>query len=309
MLLHKKISIIMPVYNAECYIQECLNSIISQSLNDFELVCIDDCSTDNSLSILREYSLRDDRLRIIQMNKNSGSGPCRNRGIAVSKGKYITFMDADDLYADQNALQILYEAAEKDNDIFMVGGNLFEFYDNDFKSAKNWGRASFDKNRLYDVIEYPYSTGYTRFIYDREWLLENNLFFPDLRRYQDPVWFTQVLLASGKFYGINLPFYLRRVNHQKIKWDNEKLQHTLVGMKLNINCFINNNFIPHYKNEQKAVQGFIVSILRLQSEYLDHRTKLKFMYFIMREHGVCLAMRYACQIALYKLKKIICCVF
>lgn len=106
-----KISIIIPVYNAGKFIGKCLDSIASQTFSEFEVICIDDGSVDESSSILSEYASRYKNITVIRQ-KNMGQGPTRNLGVSLAVGKYIKFVDADD-YLHPDALQILYETAEK----------------------------------------------------------------------------------------------------------------------------------------------------------------------------------------------------
>lgn len=93
-----KVSIITPVYNAEKYLAATLDSVLSQTFHDFEIVCVNDGSTDKSRHILEEYEQRDKRVRVIDQENNGGSA-ARNRGIAEAIGEYVMFIDADDLYA------------------------------------------------------------------------------------------------------------------------------------------------------------------------------------------------------------------
>ena len=90
-----KISIIVPVYNTSKYLDECLISLTSQTLNEIEIVCVNDGSTDNSLQILNNYKNKDDRIKIIDQ-KNQGVCAARNAGIRAAQGEYITFVDSDD---------------------------------------------------------------------------------------------------------------------------------------------------------------------------------------------------------------------
>nr|MCR4662874.1 glycosyltransferase [Endomicrobiaceae bacterium] len=101
-----KVSVIVPVYNVEQYLRQCLDSIINQTFKDFECICVNDGSTDNSLTILQEYSKKDNRIKIINQ-KNSGSSVSRNNGIKQALGQYVSFVDADDWITD-NYLEILY---------------------------------------------------------------------------------------------------------------------------------------------------------------------------------------------------------
>ena len=106
-----KISVIIPVYNVEKYLRECLDSLINQSFKDFEVICIDDGSTDKSYKILEEYSQKDSRIKVLKQEHN-GAGAARNLGIEIAKGKYIQFLDSDD-YFEPNMLEELYNTAEK----------------------------------------------------------------------------------------------------------------------------------------------------------------------------------------------------
>ena len=106
-----KISVIIPIYNAGKFIRKCLESVVNQMFTDFEVICIDDGSTDESSSILSEYASRYKNITVVQQ-KNMGQGPTRNRGVSLAVGKYIKFVDADD-YLHLDALQILYETAER----------------------------------------------------------------------------------------------------------------------------------------------------------------------------------------------------
>ena len=125
------ISIITTVYNIENYIIECLESILNQTFNDFELIIINDCSTDNSLNIINSYAKKDKRIRIINNEKNMGCGMGRYIGISEAKGDYIAFIDGDD-YVDKTYLEKLYNTSiEYDADITVSQSKIFiEFDDN-----------------------------------------------------------------------------------------------------------------------------------------------------------------------------------
>ena len=103
-----EVSIIIPVYNVEKYIRECLNSIIKQTFSDIEIICINDASPDNSLEILNEFAKNDNRIHIISHEINQGLGPARNTGIASATSKYIMFVDSDDFIAS-DMVEHLYD--------------------------------------------------------------------------------------------------------------------------------------------------------------------------------------------------------
>ena len=102
-----EVSVLVPVYNVEQYLAECLDSILEQPGVDLEVVCIDDCGTDNSIEILKEYQARDSRIRLVSHTENRGLSAARNTGIENAKGEYILLLDSDDLLKpDCLALQV-----------------------------------------------------------------------------------------------------------------------------------------------------------------------------------------------------------
>ena len=108
-----KVSIIVPIYNVEIYLQECLDSLIHQSLSEIEIICINDGSTDSSPIILQRYAARDSRIRIISQ-RNSGYGKAMNQGFDAAVGEYIGIVEPDD-YVDLHMFQDLYETAQLHN--------------------------------------------------------------------------------------------------------------------------------------------------------------------------------------------------
>ena len=126
-LKRPKVSVIIPVYNVENYLRKCLDSVINQTLNDIEIICVNDESTDCSLNILQEYAVQDSRIIIINQ-KNSGAGAARNAGLKVARGEYLSFLDSDDFF-ELNMLEKAYEACSTYNLDFVVFRS--DFYDND----------------------------------------------------------------------------------------------------------------------------------------------------------------------------------
>ena len=113
-----KISVIIPVYNVEPYLKQCMDSVVGQTLKDIEIICVDDGSTDNSLDILREYAAEDSRIQIIEQ-KNAGAGAARNNGMRHATGKYLSFLDSDDFF-EPRMLEKAYDLAEKDQADFVA---------------------------------------------------------------------------------------------------------------------------------------------------------------------------------------------
>ena len=122
------VSVIIPVYNVEKYLKHCLDSILTNTYKNLEVICIDDGSMDHSLNILEFYKKRDNRVKIIKQ-KNMGPSAARNKGLDLAKGKYISFVDSDD-YISYNAYEILTLVAEKHKlDITIFGANVFPHED------------------------------------------------------------------------------------------------------------------------------------------------------------------------------------
>ena len=148
-----KISVIIPVYNVEKYLCECLDSIVNQTLKDIEIICVNDGSTDNSLSILQEYASKDERIKIID-KENQGQGYARKIGLDNATGKYILFCDSDDKYEPNNAFKVLIDEATKLNvDILLFGINFW--YKNKIVSFKvNYEQKQkiFSSKELFDTI-------------------------------------------------------------------------------------------------------------------------------------------------------------
>ena len=208
----KKISIIIPVYNTEKYLSECLNSVINQTLKNIEIICIDDGSTDNSSKILDIYNNYDDRFIIITQ-KNEGSGLSRNKGIDISRGKFVSFLDSDDMYYNNIALESLYNKATKNNAIICGGGMEKRSIINN-QTIIN--RTLFEKEGFIKYVDYQYDYDYQRYIYNKNFLKKNKLHFPRYLRYQDPPFFIKTMSTAKEFYAIKNITNIYRKNTFKI---------------------------------------------------------------------------------------------
>lgn len=129
------VSVIIPVYNVEKYLRECLDSVVNQTLKDIEIICIDDGSTDGSLDILNEYKEKDNRFKILTQ-KNLKAGVARNNGLKVATGEYLSFLDSDDIF-ELTMLEDMYNMAIRDNADTVVCS--FYIYDEKTKESK-WNR-------------------------------------------------------------------------------------------------------------------------------------------------------------------------
>lgn len=144
-----KVSIIIPVYNTEQYIGECIESILKQTLTDFELILVDDCSTDNSLTILKSYANNDPRITLVESSVNTGVGEARNKGIELATGEYIAFVDSDD-FVKEDMFEKLYTQAIKDQaDLVLCDTGTFS---SDGREKSVWYKAIYGKAELKDIF-------------------------------------------------------------------------------------------------------------------------------------------------------------
>lgn len=114
--MQPKVTVLVAVYNAERFLRKCMDSLCNQTLKDIQIVCVDDCSQDHSLSIINDYAAHDSRIRILQTEHNSGQAVARNMGLAIAEGQYITMLDSDDWYAPWS-LESAYTVAMSAGDI------------------------------------------------------------------------------------------------------------------------------------------------------------------------------------------------
>lgn len=125
--MYPLISVIVPTYNVEKYIQPCLDSICAQTYPNLEIICVDDCSQDGTAQVLLNAATKDSRIKVTVMEKNSGAAVARNEGLTQAQGEFIAFCDADDLMKPQ-MLEKLYNAlAEQNSDVSLC---LYEFIKN-----------------------------------------------------------------------------------------------------------------------------------------------------------------------------------
>lgn len=216
-----KVSVIIPVYNVEKYLPQCIESVLLQSLKDIEIICVNDGSTDGSLKVLQKFKARDNRIVIID-KANEGSGIARNTALAIAKGEYVYFVDSDDWLDNAGVLEKLYNKASADElDILIFGG--LSCYEKDGKIAKSKGGYSLknlDKkyfNKVFgakditkDVFKFP-STAWTK-LYSRAFLLDNNIEFQRIKVGQDQLPFFHSMILAKKIEVLPELLYCYRKN-------------------------------------------------------------------------------------------------
>ena len=216
-----KVSVIVPVFNVEAYLNESLDSILNQTLNDIEIICINDGSTDNSLNILETYAKKDKRIKIIS-KKNEGQGVARNVGLDDAQGEYISFVDSDD-FIKKDMLEKLYNKAENnnldlvmckvssfDNETHEVNDNLWYYSLKCFDGFKKEVFNNLDTKKFTDSISVtPYNK-----LYKRSFIEKNNIRFPDKYIFEDEVFFYNVYLKAKRISLVDENLYYYRTNRK-----------------------------------------------------------------------------------------------
>lgn len=207
----------------EKYLGSCLDSVLNQTLKDIEIICINDGSEDSSLDILKEYKRNNNNIVIID-KINEGAGVARNVGIRASGGEYIAFMDADDFYYTENALEILYNKA-KDTAADMVGGGLVSYFEGVIRESpsKYRGGSVFDKEGYISFLDYQYIYGFTRFIYRLSLLKNSGIYFPNYNRGEDPPFMLSAMLKAKSIYSIKEIVYCARYVDKRVMFENKKV--------------------------------------------------------------------------------------
>ena len=157
-----KVSVIVPVYNVDKYLEECLDSIVNQTLNDIEIICVNDGSTDGSLKILEDYASKDDRIKIITQ-ENGGLSVARNTGIDVAKGEYLSFVDSDDFIGLEMFDKMYDQAHSQDLDILFCKTYLYDDVTGDIDDKSSFFNLeifdNFDKDVFnhFDTVNFIHS--------------------------------------------------------------------------------------------------------------------------------------------------------
>ena len=211
-----KVSVIVPTYNVEKYLVECMESIINQTLQDIEIICIDDGSTDNSGKILDEYAAKDSRIKVIH-KENGGYGKAMNVGLDNATGEYIGIVEPDD-YIELNMYEELYKIAiEKNLDLIKadfnrftgVKGNLKLFYNKLDKEDRYYNKVINPKT---DTTPFRFIMNTWSGIYKRTFIEKHNIRHNETpgASFQDNGFWFQTFIFAEKMYFVNTPFYMNR---------------------------------------------------------------------------------------------------
>ncbi|WP_455145936.1 glycosyltransferase family 2 protein [Brachyspira pilosicoli] len=259
-----KLSIVIPIYNVEKYLEDCLNSVINQTLKEIEIICVDDCSTDNSFTILEEFAKKDDRIKVLKHDINRGLGPARNTGIKASQGEYVGFIDSDD-YVSKDYFENLYNTAKKYNsditntlNILTDTESVIKKYDYNIinylsrKESRNINLYVEGKSDISiidekeNTKEYPFVVAWNK-IYKREFLINNELYFMEIKSGSEDEDFYQRIL-------LNEPS--TSYNHKSIYYYRQRASSLIYTYNKNIdfvknNIALMNNSINYYKEKRR----------------------------------------------------------
>ncbi len=223
------VSVIIPVYNVEPWLKECLDSVVNQSLQNIEIICVDDGSTDNSQAILLEYAAQDKRMAVAAQN-NSGLSTSRNNGASLARGTYLYFIDSDD-YIDPQALDLLYQRSEKDSlDVLYFNRlgfadlpkfnkeaiRLNKIHQNDFAYLNE--STVYQGSEIYiSMVQHEEFRSPVWFqFFNREFYLKNNFSFYEGILHEDELFTFQSMLNASRAGYLPQALYYRRYRSDSI---------------------------------------------------------------------------------------------
>lgn len=220
-----KVSVVIPIYNVEKYIEDCLASVSSQTLQEMEIICIDDQSADGSVSKVRKFMEKDSRILLLQNNENRGLSYSRNRGLQAACGEYVYFLDSDDMIKDE-ALDCLYREAEnKKLDVIFFDADLIyeepEFvcqYKN-YLAVRNGNYTGVMQGvDLFDAFmkNHEWSPSVPRQFWNRYFLIERELQFLEGIIHEDEIFSLKAILQAGKAMYTPERFFIRRFRRNSI---------------------------------------------------------------------------------------------
>lgn len=262
-----KVSILVPIYNVENYLRECLESLINQTLQDIEIICINDGSTDNSTRILEEYRFRDKRIKVINKG-NSGYGATMNVGLEAATGEYIGIVEPDD-FADSKMLEDLYNIALKNN-ADMVKSDFY-YYTTKNNQARKAGKISKGiSNRVISAKDNIYILKIVpsiwSAIYKKSFLFDNNINFLETpgASYQDTSFAFKTLAMAKRLVFTNKAYlYYRQDNDNSSVHSKEKVYNICYEWEE----------ITRYINERPEIKK-VVNQVKLSTQFNAYKWNL-----------------------------------
>ena len=226
------ISVIIPIYNAEKYLRRCLDSVLNQTFSDWEAVCVNDGSPDNSGKILAEYAARDSRFVIVN-KKNAGVSAARNDGIKYASGEYIHFMDADD-FIDSDYYQKMYDAAKSDGVDMVCSGFITNTkYARNLVYSKDFIARDL-KTKLRKT--YAFTDGYVwRYLFRRRFIIKNKLRFDTkMISQEDAIFVLNAIACANAISFVRGTFYHYMFNDMSALHSRDAAHHARIKMQYKI---------------------------------------------------------------------------
>lgn len=237
-----KVSVIVPVYNVEDYIEKCLKSLVNQTLDEIEIIIVNDGSTDNSETIIKKY-IQNNNNKIRYVTKtNGGLSDARNYGMKFATGEYIAFLDSDD-YVDVTIYEKMYNKAKQDNCDFVECDFIWKY---DKKEVKDCGEIYYNKH---EMLEKARVVAWNKLI-KRELIEQTKIEFPKGLRYEDVEFFYKLLPYINKFGFVkeHLIYYIQRGNSLANTQD-ERTKDIFTVLKNVLEYYKENGFYDEYKTE------------------------------------------------------------
>ena len=251
-------SIIIPVYNVEKILPDCLDSVINQTIKDFEIICINDGSNDNSSGVLEQYAINNQKIKIINQN-NRGPSSARNTGIKASRGSYLFFLDSDD-WIEENTLKILQNTI-KEQDLICFNGkkyyahNTEEIFSNNYHEENLSGWEYYNK---YAALKrnLHFDCAVSR-LYKRTLIFNNNLFFKEGILHEDTLFTTLACYYAKEVTVISNSLYVYRIREGSITQTKNKKR---MLDRIKIANILSDFFIPLENIEKKIIYRIIAGM-------------------------------------------------
>ena len=237
-----KVSVIVPIYNVEKYLEKCINSLLSQTLEDIQIILVNDGSKDNSGNIAKEYE-KNNNDRVIYVEKeNGGLSDARNYGLKYATGDFIAFLDSDD-YIEKNAYEEMYNKAIEENADYVECDFIWEF-PNKIRVDKQYPY----KNKK-EMLSFVRVVAWNKLI-KRQLIIDNNLEFPKGLRYEDIEFTYKLIPFINKFAYVDKPFihYVQREG-SIANVQNERTAEIFTVLDNVIEFYKKNNIYEEYRNE------------------------------------------------------------
>ena len=278
-----KVSVIIPMFNCEKYVEKSIRSVLNQTIKELEIICIDDGSTDSSVKLIKQIQREDERIILIQQ-ENKGAGEARNAGLKEAKGKYVCFLDSDDIYLDSNALEKMVYACESNR--LKACAGLRKIYKEDSLEDFYWGREYFENGShsegvILEYADHPDDYYYQNYIFELGLIKKNGILFPPYRRYEDPLFLLRVMILIKKYIVLPIEFYGYRFAEEAIARKEDYIEDTLKGIRENIKIAQENQL---YKLEKILIGRigieYVAGVVKNASEeMLDFLYEIQAMVF------------------------------